>query len=553
MKRRLSFWVMALLLLVACGRTGQPAMQKLALIDSLLNQEQVDSAWHEVQRFDTVAMTDAVRAYYQLLRVQAMWKAYVPVPSDSLLDFSLAFYQEHGPHSLLARTYYYKGAVLKEQGGTTEAVDHLKRAEQLARQADDVLLLSKVCNSLEDVNFAAGDYATALRYAREAVDCCLQLDNPKLLLQDYEALAVAFHHAGQRDSALYYFEQCMPLISSVRREEQAHVLANLGIYYKNLGSVQKAEQLLRQSVDIEPHGFAYRSLANLYADRGDVRKAEQYYLKALDVAERTDTRISTLQSYRELKMQMGDYRQANELATQVNALKDSLQQRRSVENVGVRQQQFDRSAERTLLDGSRWRAWLWAGGLLAALLLGGGLSVLRKRQADSRLLSLQRQMADNVKAIDDVRREAQQATRQMESMEADNRKMQGRLAYANMRLKELEQSQKETLEKMKKSYAEQLSHGSVLYEQFMAGCSTRSWYKHDYQDFEIYYCMRDIPFSVVLQENYADLSPQQRFSLIMSHLGHSDDHIREVMGLSDAAWRTMQSRMKKKINTVGEV
>jgi DNA-directed RNA polymerase specialized sigma24 family protein len=48
------------------------------------------------------------------------------------------------------------------------------------------------------------------------------------------------------------------------------------------------------------------------------------------------------------------------------------------------------------------------------------------------------------------------------------------------------------------------------------------------------------------------LSPQQRFTLIMSHLGKSDEEIREMMGLTDAAWRTMQSRMKKKINTDGD-
>ena len=80
-------------------------MQKLAQIDSLLNREQVDSAWHEVQRYDTTAMTDEVRAYYQLLRLQAMWKAYVPVASDSLLDFSLAYYKANGPRDLLACTY----------------------------------------------------------------------------------------------------------------------------------------------------------------------------------------------------------------------------------------------------------------------------------------------------------------------------------------------------------------------------------------------------------------------------------------------------------------
>ena len=54
---------MLLLLLMGCGRGDQVAWQQLAQIDSLLNKELADSAWREVQRVDTAAMTDEVRAY----------------------------------------------------------------------------------------------------------------------------------------------------------------------------------------------------------------------------------------------------------------------------------------------------------------------------------------------------------------------------------------------------------------------------------------------------------------------------------------------------------
>ena len=349
---------MLLLLLMGCGRGDQVAWQQLAQIDSLLNKELSDSAWREVQRVDTAAMTDEERAYYQLLRVQAMWKAYVPVASDSLLDFSLAFYKAHGPSNLLARTYYYMGAVQSEQGKTGEAVENLKQAELLAADVGDQLLRSKICNRLEDINFTAGDYPTALRYAKEAVDCCRGLNNPKQLVEDYEVLAVAYHHVGKTDSALYYFEQCIPLIASVSKEEQAHVLANLGVYYKNLGSVQKAEELLRRSLGIEPHGFAYRSLASLYAERGDTKQAEQMYVKALEVARRSDTRISTLQAFRELKMQQGDYRRANDLASEIAQLKDSVDLQRRENNVERQQQQFDKRVEHEQLETGRRTAWL---------------------------------------------------------------------------------------------------------------------------------------------------------------------------------------------------
>ena len=550
--KRLFPLLLVLPLLAGCRQGNQPTRQQLVQIDSLLNKELADSAWREVQRVDTAAMTDEERAYYQLLRVQAMWKAYVPVASDSLLDFSLAFYKANGPRDLLARTYYYKGAVQSEKGKTREAVENLKQAELLAADVGDLLLRSKICNRLEDINFTAGDYPTALRYAKEAVACCEGLNNPKLLVEDYEVLAVAYHHVGKTDSALYYFEQCIPLIASVSKDEQAHVLANLGVYYKNLGSVQKAEELLRRSLDIEPHGFAYRSLAGLYADRGDMKQAEEMYVKALEVARRSDTRISTLQAFRELKMQQGDYRRANDLANEIAQLKDSVDQKRREDNVERQQQLFDERVEHEQLESGRRTAWLWSGGLLAVLAVGAVLAYQRKRHSENRLQALQRQMAENAQAIEKVKEEAARTQQLMDSMASDNRKSRGQLQYANERLTQLEQAQEDTLERMKKNYVQQLSHGCVLFEQFMAGGNTKNWYKRDYQDFETYYCMRDIPFSVVLQDGYSQLSPQQRFTLIMSHLGKSDEEIRTIMGMSEGAWRTMLSRMKKMTNTDGD-
>jgi hypothetical protein len=37
----------------------------------------------------------------------------------------------------------------------------------------------------------------------------------------------------------------------------------------------------------------------------------------------------------------------------------------------------------------------------------------------------------------------------------------------------------------------------------------------------------------------------------MSHLGKSDEEIRTIMGMSEGAWRTMLSRMKKMTNNDG--
>ena len=546
--RRFLFMMIAVLALSGCRNGNERVMRQLATVDTLLTHELVDSALHEINRIDTTAMNDEVRAYYALLRVQAMWKAYILVASDSLLDFSLAYYEKNGPQALLARTYYYKGVIQKEQNRTREAVESLKQAEFLADASGDLLLQSKVCNSLEDINFSAGEYDKALEYALRAVDCCSRLDNPKLLLEDYEALAVAYHHVGKQDSALYYFEQCVPLTAYVRKEEQAHVLANLGVYYKNMGGLQKAEELLKRSVEIEPHGFAYRSLASLYADRGDYVKAEEFYQQALAIAERLDTRISTLQGLRELKMQTGDYRSANAMASDIAMLKDSLERTRKTEDVARQQQSIDHRQVKKEMNANLRKSWYWSLSLLVLLLAFAAYYFYRKRQDDVRMRRLQQQMAENAKDIMAARLDAEDVEGKMTELRRDHRKAKDQLYNMQQRVEQLQEKQDSTIEKMRMDYAQQLSHGRVLHDALLAGGTTQLWRKQDFLDFECYYCMRDIPFSIELNEGNAALSPQQRCCLILSHMGKSDEEIRNIMGMSEGAWRTMLSRMKKMTN-----
>ena len=553
----------AVLLLMGCRDGSRTVSRYLMRVDTLLNHELVDSALHELGRMDTTRMDEGVRAYYDLLHVEACWKGYAPVESDTLLDFSLAYFQKHGPRELLARTYYYKGVVQKEIAEQlvkndeklarnderlrikSEAVENLKRAEQLVmnkgRLTDsdeelnsNALLKSKICIALEDVNFSAGEYEAALRYAQLAVAYCRGLGNPKLLLEDYEVLAVAWHHAGQPDSALYYFEQCLPLIEHVRAEEQAHVLANLGVYYKNMGWPQRAEELLLRSVELEPQGFAYRSLGSLYADRGEYGKAEEYYKLALALTERTDMRISTLQAYRTLKEQQGDYRSADMLAGEIGLLKDSLVRLRRDEAVGQRQRDFDHRvavAEQLTMNNEKLKiknAVVVL--LLLLLLLAVGYYYYWMRLTSRRMRADQHAIAENAMAI--------------ETLQKEKRRQGDQLRRTEERLEQLQLKQDEAVAALQERYAEQLSRGKRLYDELQNGGNVVKWQRQDRDDFEAFCCMTDATLAVKFDRDYGKCTPNQRMFLLLQHMGLAEGRIQQAMGMSDKAWQMMKLRLK---------
>jgi tetratricopeptide (TPR) repeat protein len=192
----------------------------------------VDSALFEFKQIDTLLLTKEERAYYDLLKVQAMWKAYIPVSSDTLLDSCLSYYEHAGDVEKLARTCYYKGVLLNDEGHVNEAVEHLKRAERMAGELNDLSFSNKVYTSMSLVNSQAGEHEVALQYAKKTVDSSKKLNSISMLLNDMADLAICYYRVDMKDSAVWWLEQCLPLIENANNNDKSHLLGSLGLMYK---------------------------------------------------------------------------------------------------------------------------------------------------------------------------------------------------------------------------------------------------------------------------------------------------------------------------------
>ena len=93
-------------MLTACD--GTRVSEKLDQIDSLIAREQIDSASIIHNSLNEVAMTPEDQAHYGLLATQLGYITDHPLPSDSLLDFALNYYNKVGNSQKLADVYYYK-------------------------------------------------------------------------------------------------------------------------------------------------------------------------------------------------------------------------------------------------------------------------------------------------------------------------------------------------------------------------------------------------------------------------------------------------------------
>ena len=491
---------------------------------------------------DSVQFSSKEQAYYDLLKVQAMWKAYIFISSDSILDSSLSYYEHSNDKEKLARAYYYKGVLLNEERQVTERIDYLKNSEVIANEIGDTRLKNKIYSTLRFINSQAGEYDKALVYARRTLECSIQMNSPIDILEDMESLGVCLFRVGKKDSAVYYLEQCLPLIQLARKEDQANLLGNLGLMYMKIDE-KRAETLLKQSITMKPYDFAMNSLANLYKKRGETELAESLYVKALSISTNLTQQINILTAYRNLKTSKGEFEEANELAGRLTMLKDSLAQKRTRENVGMRQANFDhqmeqqRAAKRITIT-KRVLAF-------TAILLVGlyAFYVIRTKR-------MRRQLMVDQKRLMEINKEYEEAKAHMEMLKKKNRLQSDQLRTAELKMERRRKEQEETVDIMMQKYKATVARGHQLYDEVMSGGNISRWNRKDMKAFCDYYAMCN-PTSQVLQDyNTYKFTPSQYMLLVLQDIQLDDERIMHIMNMSEGALRTLRSRMASRKATV---
>lgn len=525
-----------------CQNSSNGVYEKLEYIDTLLNNFLVDSAFHEINGIDTSSFSKLERAYYDLLKVQTKWKANIPISSDHLLDSCMSYFEHAKDKEKIARAYYYKGVLLNEEKNTIDAISYLKKSEAIANDIDDVRLKNKVYSTMYQINNQSDELESALLYAKMTLDCSKKMNSAQDMLHDMQNLGVSYYRLGFRDSAINCLEQCLPLIQLENKEDQARMIGNLGLMYKKVDE-KRAETLLKQSITMKPYDFAMNSLANLYKKRGETELAESLYVKALSISTNLTQQINILTAYRNLKTSKGEFEEANELAGRLSMLKDSLAQKRTRENVGMRQTNFDHQMEQQR---AAKRITITKRVLvLTAILLVGlyAFYVIRTKR-------MRRQLMVDQKRLMEINKEYEEAKAHMEMLKKKNRLQSDQLRTAELKMERLRKEQEETVDIMMQKYKATVARGHQLYDEVMSGGNISRWNRKDMKAFCDYYAMCN-PTSQVLQDyNTYKFTPSQYMLLVLQDIQLDDERIMHIMNMSEGALRTLRSRMTSRKATV---
>ena len=172
--------------------------------------------------------------------------------------------------------------------------------------AEDVLLLMEELNMENTEHFAttllnaatayraAGDYSTALRYYKQA----LQIYDGILPPQDYRFaglynnMSILLEKMEDNEEAISYANQALSIIETLEdsETETATTMTNLALLYFKMDQFDRAKELLEKALSLfekndghtnEHYSGALAGVAEAWYRMGDYAKSLEYYEKAL--------------------------------------------------------------------------------------------------------------------------------------------------------------------------------------------------------------------------------------------------------------------------------
>lgn len=276
------FVLILLTLTISCSDSRVP-MAWLARVDSLMEinpQAAYDSLLHN-QKEMVQAKGQKVEMKYRLLEAKVANKLFKPMPSDSLFQKVVDYYDGHGSSNEKMEAHYLLGCIYRDQKEAPMAIQCYQEAVECAdtlRQDCDYTTLFRIYGQMADV----------YRYQylqKKALDCyqkysyyASRAKNIACSIQGLEGMADSYYASGDTLQAIKLTKKCYLLYKQHGLfEDAAQVLPTLIYAYLYRGEYQQAHYYM--DIYEKESGLLDKSKKNIQSGREHYYKAKgMYYL-----------------------------------------------------------------------------------------------------------------------------------------------------------------------------------------------------------------------------------------------------------------------------------
>lgn len=539
------------LFIVSCSQNEICSSLKTA--EDIIN-DNPDSTLSILREIDNDALKDnQLKALYGLLYTSANIKKQKVPDNDSLIDYSIQFFENNNDSYHLADSYYYKGMMSYAKKQLEVSAHYLKKAESLSIKYGYSRITNKIYERLSYLNYITDNKALTLEYSKKYLNSSIELKDRTLISRAFVMVASSYAAVNLSDSAYYYLESGLRYIDGVDSVLKADILVDVGEMYYEKGDLDLSENNALQSDSIHPNPHAKMLLGKIEYQRGDRIKAKKYWDHALSIND-VKVKKELYKIVANYYAETGNYDDAYVISLKLDSLNDTINI--SSKTVQELQLKYDRAKSESEL----YQKILYA--LVIAFLASiGFLTFLRFHQ---------RRVRSYNSTINTLTNKNETYKSEIESFSEKVNMYQHEIGLYVSKVSNYEEEISKNIEKIKllktsdrskqkeidelkdnistfyKSIMSELQKGYTIYEIIKNRKPIVHYSDEDLNSLvDFYKIINNKVFSGWL-ERYTPLSVRQYVFLILEDLGYDDYDIADVLGVSDTTVRSTRSRIKKK-------
>ena len=263
---RLSIYaiISLLLLLVSCSQIPNELITAEQLLETA-----PDSALHILQRINPAQYkNDEHKALYGLLYIHALDNKFLPLKPDSLLDFSIDYYQKHTNKDRLAACYLFKGRSCKAALEYEKAMEYYMKGLDKLQDSKNFKLLGRLNFDLGYINSIQNDYIQARQKYKIAYGYFIKTELKAQAFYSQLNIGRTYHMARDYSSAQRYYHKLFSM--PVDSLEQGALLQEIALNYYDSKQPDSALIYYRRLIHYPYIGnnksIRYNYLANVFFD-----------------------------------------------------------------------------------------------------------------------------------------------------------------------------------------------------------------------------------------------------------------------------------------------
>lgn len=507
----------------SCSEKSE-VLKKLEQADALTYNYDYSSAGQILNSIDINDLdTKELRAFYNLLKTEIIFRCENIQGVDSLINVSIEYYKRSGDKEKLATAYYIRALQFFDVNNEKALLD-LKEAEAIVEKADNLKLKKRIYAGLTILYGDADEFPKSLQYARKEYACAEKIGDKKTKAYTLLNLSVSYDRTGQKDSAAWCIHECEKLADVLEPYYQAYMYYGLGSAYA-VSDIEKAEECLKKSIELEPLPQAYTLLSDIYMQSGRVQMAEKMWNEVMQMPW-DEFKVGVLNAKLEYDYQNHDFEEYCNTQKAKSEAMERYYEKRLQNKADELSRKYDidlyqhKVRSRTIIS-------ILIVALVIAILVF--LHHIRVRRVENKKMELELnyEKTKNASAIMEKRIAELESDKKSKTTELTNLKSKS--------------------EKLKEKMQNNLKHGHILYDKLKCCESPINWTDDDLLCLFDFVATIDPEFIFSLDTDYEGLNAQQKLFLVADEFLKKQDHeLCDMFNLGKDSLRNKRNRIKQK-------